>query len=110
MTYHKGTVLWFEKSIGEGIIRDNESQITHRVYACNIVGAKTGYPHTACMYLENGQQVEFALTGDPYIDGPCGAGNITNGIFDAEHWDRIKGEKLAFRKNDNGEFINGLFE
>ena len=100
----QGVVRWFDRLSGTGVIRDVETDQCYRVWACNIIGAKTWFEHTACMYLEQGQPVEFTP-----VDG-CGACYVTNVIFDSEHWDRIKDQKLAFRCDENGKAITGLFE
>ncbi len=97
----KGTVRWFDKSSGTGCITGEDSS-SYRVYACNIIGAKSMFEHLACMYLEKGAEVEFAP-----VDG-CGACYVTNGIFDSEHWDRIKDKDHAFTMREDGSF-SGLF-
>jgi hypothetical protein len=78
-----------------------------KIYACNIVGKRTWYPETACVYYKSGEIVDVELK-------VCGGFNlfvcgITPGHLDTEHWDRIKDEKLAFRCNELGETVTGLF-
>lgn len=34
----------------------------------------------------------------------------SGGIFDTEKWSHLDHSRLAFRKDENGNFINGLFE
>lgn len=101
-----GIVRWFDKLSGSGSIDGNDGN-SYWVFACNILGAKTMYEHTACMYLERDQTVEFEIV--PGCES-CGACNVSNGIFDAEHWERIKDKSLAFRLDEHGNAINGLFE
>jgi hypothetical protein len=97
-------VRWFDKITGEGIV-DFEG-VNIPVYGCNILGAKTGYPHTACMDLVAGQTV----TGELYDFGShVSLIKVSGGIFDHEKWNKIKDQNLAFRKNADGEFTNGLF-
>ena len=76
------------------------------VYSCNIKGAKTCFPETACMYLEKGDQVTVDLVGDIHQIFV----NVTSGgRFDAEKWASLDQSKLAFKKNEDGEILSGLF-
>lgn len=78
------------------------------VYACNINGKKTWYPETACVYYETGQIVEVELHA--YINFKLFVVGLTPGHLDVEHWNRIKDRSLAFRCNEQGEAITGLFK
>lgn len=98
----KGLVRWFDKNSGEGMIRGDDGK-SHWVYACNILGAKTLFEHTACVYLVQGEAVEFELH-----DG-CGAVKVSGGHFDAEKWASLDQDRLAFKVAENGEIENGLF-
>lgn len=98
----KGTVRWFDKNGGTGMIRDENGR-SHWVYACNILGAKTAFEHTACVHLENGTDVTFELYED------CGAVNVSGGIVDEAHWTKINDGTLSFVKDPNGGFLSGLF-
>lgn len=97
----QGIVQWFSGDIGT--IRVDSIDLSIKVHACNIIGAKTWFPETACIYLEKGQIVEFEYS-------ECGANKVTNGIIDTEKWNSIKDQNLAFRCNENGEAITGLFK
>jgi len=79
-----------------------------RIYACNINGKKTWYPETACVYYETGQIVDVELkvfTGfQLFVNG------LTPGHLDEAHWNRIKDQSLAFRCDEAGNAITGLFK
>lgn len=78
------------------------------IYACNIEGKKTWYPETACVYYETGQVVDVELkVFSGFQLFVCG---LTPGILDEEHWNRIKNQDLAFRCNEKGEAVTGLFK
>lgn len=100
-----GVVRWFDNVRGEGMI-DCDGH-TLPIYACNIKGRKTWYPETACVYYEEGQVVDCHIEVHGYqsyfVIGD------TPGHFDAEGWDRIKGQNLAFRCDEEGNAITGLF-
>ena len=89
------------------MIRDNETQQSIVVYSCNILGAKTWFPETACMELVEGNPVEFEIV--PGAES-CGACKVTGGILDVEQWERIKGKDLAFRCDSQGNATTGLFK
>jgi hypothetical protein len=78
------------------------------IYACNIKGKKTWYPETACVFYEKGQivDVEIHVTHgfDRFVIG------LTPGHLDTEHWNRIKDSSLAFRCDDEGKAVTGLFK
>ena len=99
-----GTVSWFNRDSGMGSIKCDETQTLTPVYACNILGKKTWYPETACIYLEKGQQVTFKHSE------ACGAVDVSGGILDLEKWNKLDHNKLAFKCDDQGLAINGLFE
>lgn len=98
---NKGIVRWFDRLSGEGVVYNKTTDTTHHVYVCNLIGAKTGYPETACVYLLKGSEVTFQLN-DGFVTG-------IPGIFDEEAWNKLDHSKLAFKKDENGNFINGLF-
>lgn len=104
----KAKVKWFDKKSGKGSITTSEGGF-YILNACNIKGAKTGFNHTACVYYTEGQEIEIELTGDVYIAGPCGPKGLTQGFFDSVQWSKLDHNSLAFKKNDKGEFTNGLF-
>jgi hypothetical protein len=102
----KGTVSWFDRDGGRGSVIVPSLNLYFPVYACNIIGKKTWYPETACMYLEKGQEIALDLTGD------CGqlfVSNVQGGHFDAEKWGRLDHSRLAFKCDESGKAINGLF-
>jgi hypothetical protein len=98
---YTGIVRWFDKNSGEGMIKCDVTDRIYMVYACNLIGRKTWYAETACVYLNEGDKVTFNLNGDFVVDIP--------GIFDAEKWNKLDQSKLAFKCNDEGQAINGLF-
>lgn len=76
------------------------------VYSCNIKGAKTCYSETACMNLERDQTVTLDITGDIHQLFAC----VTEGgTFDAEKWASLDQSRLAFKCDETGKAINGLF-
>lgn len=105
-------VDWFDRARGMGMVtitgRDGET-VRSDIYSCNIKGRKTWYPETACVYYEDGQQIKVTLS----FHGRCSpifVCGVTPGHFDSEGWDRIKDQKLAFRCDDEGNAVTGLFE
>lgn len=101
--YHGKTfaaVVWlFNKSSGEGFIRLDDGLVLP-IYACNIPGKKTWYPKTACVYYTEGQSVQIRI--DVHMFSTAFAIGVTPGHFDAEHWNSIKDQELAFRCNEEG--------
>jgi hypothetical protein len=103
----RGVVRRFDRTTGKGWITDPELDQVFSVYGCNIKGAKTGYPHTACMYLDCGAEVVFDLFD---FGNHISAVNVTGDVrFDQELWNSLDHDKLAFKKDADGNFINGLF-
>lgn len=100
-----GVVKWFRRDDGEGAIETALG--TFRVYACNIKGAKTWYPETACMYLKEGETVQFDLAD--MGDHPTPSKVRGNVYFDKEKWDSLDQSRLAFKCDEDGNAINGLF-
>ena len=103
----QGVVRWFNKLSGEGMLRADEDGRSYAVYACNLPGRRTRYPQTACMYYREGQRVEFKLDishGAVFVIG------VTPAEFDAEKWARLDQEKLAFRCDEAGQLVSGLFK
>ena len=99
----KATVLWFDRSRGEGMIRVEDGHVTF-VHAANIPGKKTWYDETACVYYEKRQEIE--VRWDAQIQQwRC----ETRGHFDAEKWAGLPQERLAFKCDEDGKAINGLF-
>ncbi len=101
----KATVRWFDNTSGEGAVTIDED-LTLTIYACNIKGRKTWYPHTACIYYSPGQIVDIKV--DCHSRRTLFAIGETEGTFDSEGWDRIKDKNLAFRCDSDGSAITGL--
>lgn len=99
-----GVVRWFDRVSGEGMALVNGRLLP--IYACNIPGRKTWYPTTACMYYEPGTVIECKIHGG--IMSPLLV-SMTPGILDEEKWDQLKHQNLAFRCNEAGEAVTGLF-
>ena len=99
-----GIVSWFSGDRGRIAIPSLGTSFD--VYACNIKGAKTWYPNTACMYLNKGDKVKVQLVALEH--GPsC---QVTEGgHFDSEKWASLDHDRLAFKCDENGNAINGLF-
>jgi hypothetical protein len=84
--------------------RANDPLLT--IYACNIYGAKTWYPETASVYYDVDQEITVrgnVIGRELFLMG------ITPGTLNVEQWDRIKNKNLAFRCDDNGNAVTGLF-
>lgn len=99
-------VAWFDNMRGEGVVTIDED-LSLQIYACNIKGRKTWYPETACVYYEKGQIVQIKV--DCQSRRTIFAIGETQGHLDTEGWDRIKDTNLAFRCDEDGKAINGLF-
>lgn len=93
-----GTVRWFNRSSGKGMIREDITQKSYPVYACNIIGAKSMFEHLACVYLIEGQTIEFNLHED------LGAVNVSGGVFDTNEWERVKKGNHSFTLQNDGSF------
>lgn len=101
----KGTVAWFNRLSGQGSIHV-EGEGLWPIFACNIAGKKTWYPETACVYLNEGDEVEVEIR--PFFSGSLLVCH-TPGIVDEDKWNSLDQSQLAFKCNDKGEAINGLF-
>lgn len=108
--YHKkplkATVDWFNPMSGCGYVTIPEVG-RFVIYACNIKGRKTWYPETACVYYTAGQEVEVEL--DLHARHAVFCMGLTPGTLDTEGWDRIKDTSLAFRCDEDGNAVTGLF-
>lgn len=100
-----GTVLWFDEGRGEGELRCDKSGHRFSVYACNMIGRKTWYAETACMYVKRDEKVTFDLAMLEYPTAMVTAGMH----FDEQKWNSLDQSKLAFKCNEDGEAVNGLF-
>lgn len=100
----KAKVLYFDRLSGEGMIQA-ENQV-FVLYACNIEGKKTWYPETACVYYVKDQEIDVELKWDNYA---CFAIGLTQGTVDQEKWNRLDQSRLAFKCDESGKAVNGLF-
>lgn len=99
----KATVRWFDKSSGEGMIRTEDGQCGF-INAAGIPGRRTWFPHTACVLYKADQSIDVFY--DEGINMWC---PVTKGHFDEEKWNSLDQSRLAFKCDDNGDAINGLF-
>jgi hypothetical protein len=102
----KATVISWSGT--EGLVKIHGADLRPQtIYACNISGKRTWYNEMACVFYTKGQVVDVQLKVFP---GPhlivCG---LTPGHFDSEKWNSLDQSRLAFKCNENGEAINGLF-
>lgn len=102
----KAEVLFFDGM--EGRIRGLNGEGDHRLYACNIPGAKTWYPETACVYHTKGQIIDAELR--IFYGSGALAVSHTPGTLDVEKWSSLDQTKLAFKVGEDGELETGLFE
>lgn len=98
----KAKVICFSRSSGEGLLRP-EGGGALVLYACNIPGKKTWYPETACMYYEEGQEIEVTIDEYGFVIP------ITPGIFDKAKWDSLDHDQLAFKCDETDDIVTGLF-
>jgi hypothetical protein len=103
----KAEVLWFDKLSGEGMVRGLDGEGTFALYACNIKGKRTWYETTACVYHEAGQVIDLEVM--VFYSSNALAVSHTQGTFDANKWNSLDQSKLAFKCNEDGQAVNGLF-
>lgn len=89
---------------GEGMIKDNAGNVVE-IYACNIPGKKTWYAQTACVYYEKDQEIEVEQDDNSGL-----ILGITPGIFDETKWNSLDQTRLAFKCDNKGKAITGLFK
>jgi hypothetical protein len=77
------------------------------LYACNIKGTKTWYPETACVYYNEGQEIDVELS--VFSGFKLFVNGVTPGHFDEEKWNRLDKSRLAFKCDENGKALNDLF-
>jgi hypothetical protein len=102
----QGEVVYFNTRSGEGMLRCSALNAEFFVYACNVLGRKTWYPETACVNLIEGSVVTFDLADMGTHMTPT---NVTGGVVDAEKWASLDQSKLAFKCDEQGKAVNGLF-
>ena len=72
----KGTVRWFDKHGGVGMIRLS-NQVSVTFYACNVVGANSLYHQLVTnVDLKENQPVEVTISSDSYMFRELGATSI----------------------------------
>lgn len=103
----KARVKYFCRLSGDGAVELMDQDTTLPIYACNIKGKRTWYPETACVYYDKGQVIDVIVKFDEYA---CFVIGETQGTLDTEKWARLDQDSLAFRCNDDGEAITGLFK
>ena len=96
------TVCWFDKKSGTGWVRAGDGS-SAPIYACNIKGKRTWYAETACVYYSDGQEVEIEQDENGFVIG------VTPGTLDQDKWNSLDQARLAFRCDDTGKAVNGLF-
>ncbi len=102
----KAKVLWFDLSRGVGVVDGLNGEGDYTIYACNIKGKRTWYPETACVFYMKGEEVDVELEiqyGATFCIG------LTQGYPDNEKWESLDQDRLAFKCDENGKAINGLF-
>lgn len=102
----KARVRWFDALSGEGSVSGLADEGSFTLYACNIPGKRTLFPHTACVSHTEGQIIDVELK---VFYGCSILVSHTPGTLDQAKWDALDQSKLAFKCNDAGEAINGLF-
>lgn len=95
----KAVVVSGSKGNTEFLVDGLNGEGRYWVFACNIKGAKTMYPETACVYLKTGDIVEVKLT---VFTKQTFASVLTQGHLDSEYWNSLDHSKLAFKYNDDG--------
>ena len=92
----------------EGLVKIHGTDLMlQTIYACNINGKKTWYPKTACVYYTEGQEVDVELK--VFSNFKLFVNGLTPGHFDSERWNSLDQSRLAFKCDENGKAINGLF-
>lgn len=60
----QGSILWFNESSGEGMVRLDNGRF-FLFYSCNVIGADSYYPELVTnIQLKEGQRVSAVLSGD----------------------------------------------
>ena len=102
-----GTVTYFNRDTGCGAIHIDTLDMSMSVYACNLRGNKTWYAETACTYLDDKQAVKIDRLARVYPGLTC---VVSEGVkFDQEKWNSLDQSRLAFKCDEDGNAINGLF-
>ena len=99
-------VRWFDRSSGVGNIYVPALDQCYTIYACNLPGKKTWFAETACVYYNEGQQIQVTLDARMSVTFIIGQ---TVAFIDNEKWNSLDQSKLAFKCDDEGHVITGLF-
>lgn len=68
----KGAIRWWDKTTKAGMVR-LDSGMSCWLYACNVVGADSHYPHLVTnVQFEAGDAVEGTISADQYLFKSCG--------------------------------------
>lgn len=68
----KGIIRWWDKTSKEGMVR-LDSGMSCWLYACNVAGADSGYPHLVTnVQFEAGDAIEGVISADQHIFKSCG--------------------------------------
>lgn len=102
----EATVAWFNRSLGRGCVVEADGT-WHILYACNIEGKKTWFSETACIYVNEGDVLTCKLEHLTSREPICVS--LTRGTVDEEKWASLDQSRLAFRCNDKGKAVSGLF-
>ena len=90
---------------GEGAVQADNGGIWE-IFACNLPGHKTWFAETACVYLNADDKVKFTYQID---FNNYHIKVITPGILDTDKWDGLDQNKLAFRCDDSGDLVTGIY-
>lgn len=102
----KAIVLVGGANKAEFLVKALDDGATFWMFACNLPGKKTWYEDTACVYYDKGQEVEVMLNlqyGATFCVG------VTAGTVNEEKWASLDQSKLAFKCNEEGQAVTGLF-
>lgn len=92
----------------EGLVKIHGTDLMlQTIYACNIQGKKTWYPETACVYYTEGQEVDVELS--VFSGFKLFVNGLTPGYFDEAKWNALDKSRLAFKCDEDGKAVNGLF-
>lgn len=76
----KGTIRWFDKSSGHGVIRIDKSDASVSFYSCNVDGADSLYPQLVSnIEFNSGDKVTAVVSCDSYLFNSIGLIKIKRG-------------------------------
>lgn len=105
----KAKVIYFNRLSGDGMVRLIDSPFKRSIfdiYACNLPGKRTLYPETACVYYDEDKIINVIVKYDDYALFVIGTSRPK---FDKKKWEKLDPDKLAFRCDNKGQIITGLF-